>query len=352
MFMKKIILMFALISVLSLTFVACGKKADEQSAQNKTNAVYENIVFDNLRTFSDVTSATLNSTIEDKTYETTFSYVVLKNADKKITEYKEYLLESGFKLTSSSDSKTIVFEFGEKSLRIDTEYGESDTRVNITIPCNKATNDTRKEKVYNEMLTAAEAKDFSKVFDITKRFSNEEIKNFKDVSAYRSFSLAMKAYDDRIYGEAREYFIEYTEKDTSDKLGGKAYLQECNNKLSKYNGTYSGKSFDGYVPYLMYVKDGKVGIEINTSEILGDKLPEAVYYSDYLRINEYNGHTLLYIVHYWSGEITNKYQLTVLDSGEIILNDNAWDMAKGYQNDTSTFAGIYKKTSTNTPSAK
>lgn len=356
--MKKIILIFALIVVVLSAFVACSKGTKNKEAtetsettvtESKNSDVYENVAFDDLKTFTAVTGVSLNSTVEEKTYETTYDYVVLTDVDEKIVEYKEYLLEFGLKLTSSGDAETTTFELDDKELRIDIEENESDTRINITISCDEETNNTRKEKTYSEMVAAANEKDFDEVYDISDRFSSNEISEFKDVYAYRLFSLAMEAYDDKIYGEAREYFIKYCEEDTTDKLGGNAYLEECNNILSKYNGTYSGKSFNGYLSYFIYIKDGKVGMEFDNRELLGTEPSETIYYLEYLRIDEYKGQELVYIVDYTLGKITYNFKLTMLDSGEIIVNDNAWDVIKGYQNDTTTFAGTYKKTSSETP---
>ncbi|MBE6783689.1 MAG: hypothetical protein E7536_06720 [Ruminococcaceae bacterium] len=355
--MKKIISIFLLIAALLLTFVACSKDADDTKAtetaetttENKNGDVYENIAFDNLKTFTTVTGVTLNSTVEEKTYETTYGYVVLTDADENITEYKEYLLEFGLKLTSSGDAETTTFELDDKELRIDVEENESDIRINITIPCDEETNNTRKEKTYSEMVAAAEEEKFDEVYDITDQFSSDEIQNFKDVQAYRLFSLAMEAYDDKIYGEAREYFIKYCEEDTTDKLGGNAYLEECNNILSKYNGTYSGKSFNGYLSYFIYIKDGKVGMEFDNQELLGTEPSETIYYLDYLRIEEIDGYTLLHVVGYTSGKIDYKYDLVPTEDGSIIVNDHAWTKPAEYYNDDAVFAGIYEKTSSETP---
>lgn len=351
--MKKIIPFIALVSILSFVFSACSKETKEPLTNNSNNATYENVIFDNLKTFTEVTGATLNSTNEDKTNETTFCYVVFENAEQKITDYKTYLLESGYAITSALDAETIVFNSDEKEIRITSENGDAGTSISITIPCDEATNNARKDKVYQEMLAAVEKKDFKEVLNITDRFSSDEIKNYKDVYAYRLFSIAMRAYNVDIYGEASEYFKKYCEQDKTDKLDAKSYIKKCDSILSKYNGTYSGKSFNGYVPYSMFIKDGRVALEFNNAELLGNSYKkDSVYYLYDLRIQETDGKILLYIVDYTLGDIDYKHKLTQLDSGAILVNDNSWDMLKGYHNDTSSFAGEYKKTSSNTPSAK
>lgn len=357
--MKRFVAVLSLISVL-LVFTSCGNNEEKDSAETTSSVaavegVYENVAFANLKTFTEITGIALNNTIEDNTDTTTFCYVVFEDAQQKITDYKTYLSDSGYKMTSSVDSEKIVFESEGKEIVITYENGSSGTNISITIPCDEKTNNVRKEKVYNEILAAAEKKDFKEVFKITDRFSSDEISSYKDVKAYRLFSIAMEAYDDKIYGTAHEYFTEYLEEDTADKLGAANYIKECDGKLKKYNGTYAGTSYNGLIPYLMYIKDGKVALEMNTDKLMGSgnaSKPDSVYYLNDLKIEEVDGTVLLDIVTYMSGNVEYKYDLTLLDNGNILVNDFAWDVLKGYQNDPATFAGEYKKISSETPAAK
>lgn len=356
--MKKIIAVLSLISIL-IVFASCGNNKEKESADTTSSVaavegVYKNVAFANLKTFTEVTGVSLNSTVEDETSKTTFCYVVFEDVQQKITDYKTYLSDSGYKMTSSVESDKIVFESEGKEIVITSESGSSGTNINITIPCDEKTNNARKEKVYSEMLAAAENKDFKEVFGITDRFSTDEISNYKDVKAYRLFSIAIEAYDDKIYGTAHEYFTEYLEKDTSDKLGAANYIKECDGKPKKYNGTYAGTSYNGLIPYLMYIKDGKVALEMDNNKLMGNNAskPDSVYYLNELKVEEVDGTVLLDIVDYMSGKVEYKYNLTLLDNGNILVNDFAWDVLKGYQNDPATFAGEYKKISSETPAAK
>ncbi len=346
MYAKKVIVA-VLIFCVSFAFVSCGTNGDKNETTEKAESVvYENVVFDDLKTFTEITGVELNSVIEEITYRTTFCYVVFEDVDQKINDYKTYLSEAGFKMTSDLDDESVTFELNEKEIYIYTESGKSGSEVEISIPCDEETNALRKEQKYKELIKAAEEKDFNKVFDITGQYSSEEIKEYKDVYAYRLFSIAMKAYDLKVYGEAAEYFTSYLEEQPEDKLGAKAYLQECNDKISKYNGMYSGKSFNGLVNYYMFIKDGKVGFDFNhkAHALIGYNPADAVYYLHELRVNEYdNGLVSLTVGDYSFGDIKYKYDLTLLEDGSIIVNEFGWNPAMGYYNDNSTFAGKYER---------
>lgn len=345
--MKRMIAAIMLFCV-SVAFASCGNEKD-------SSVKYENVVFDSLKTFTEISEVPLNNTIEQNTYETTFCYVAFENANQKINAYKSYLLESGYKMISEIDDDEIVFEANEKKITISFESGESGTNINITIPCDEATNIARRDAKYNELLAAAEEKDFSKVYEITELFSSEEIKGYKEVSAYRVFSLAIKAYKSKVYGEAAECFNDYLEKQPEDKLGAKEYIQECNNILSRYNGTYSGKSFNGLLLYYMFIKDGKVGFESSYADLgldLGYQHGDSVYYLYDLKVEEYDGTVLLKVADYSFGDIEYKYDLCMLDNGNILVNKFGWDVLKGYYNDTSPFAGEYKRVTKDAPPEK
>lgn len=331
-----------ILAVCSLcSFASCG---------NDKGSVYENVVFDNLKTFTEVTDIVLNSTIEENTYETTFCYVSFEDVNQKINDYKTYLLESGFTMVSDLDDEDIIFEKDEKRIKITSENEESGTTVNITMPCDEATNEIRREAKYEELLKVVEEEDWDDAYDITHLFSDDEIQNYKDVRAYRIFSLAMEAYKKKVFGEAKTIFENYLEVQPEDKLGAKAYIQECDNKLSKYNGTYSGKSYSGLLNYYMFIKDGRVAFEFNND---GYKLGEPLYYNEDLHVNEVDENTvLLKVVDYtsYNGELEFEKTLVQLDNGGMLVYDFAWDILKGKM-DTSVFAGEYTKISNDTPEA-
>lgn len=354
--MKKLIALFLTLSIF-FSFASCGTEPENDEVNDsKSNAesfdTYKNIAFDNLKTFTEIAGTALNSTVEDETTTTTFCYVVFEEAEPKIIAYKTYLTEYGFIMTSDIDDETAVFTLNEKEISISSESGSSGTTIEIIIPCDKSTNAARKEKAYQELMVAIDEKNFQKAYNITDQFSSDEIQQYKDVYACRLFSIAMKAYDKHVYGTSSEEFKKYLEVQPEDKLGAKAYIQECDALMSKYNGTYSGKKFDGTVYYYMIIKDGKIGFEFNDREF-GYNLGEPVYYDYDLCIVQYENGIVSLSAGYYDWEkmnYKNGYKITVLDNGNLIVNDFLWDPLYGYNNDPRPFAGEYKRIADAPPS--
>lgn len=320
------------------------------SCGNDKGEVYENIAFDSLKTFTEITGIVLNSTVEENTHETTFNYVSFEDVEEKINDYKTYLLEYGFTMKSDLDDKDIVFEMDEKRIEISFESADAGTSIDIKMPCDEATNEARKEAKYEELILAAGEEDWVDVYEITTQFSNDELQNFKDVRAYKMFAISMKAYKKNVFGEAKTLFEDYLEFQPEDKLGAKAYIKECNDKISKYDGTYVGKSFTGLLSYYMFIKDGRVEFDIKH----GDKKVESVYYMKELMVSEVVENTvMLKVVDYTSYNDEVKYEKTLvqLDNGGLLVYDFKWDILQGKM-DTSTFAGEYKKISNDTPEAR
>ena len=345
--MKKIIASVLLVCFL-FVLTSCGN-TDEAAIEADASAFYENVVFDKLETFTEITELELNSTIEDKNYETTFCYIDFEDPTSKITDYKNHLVEAGFKMTSGVNDKDIAFELNGHKLKISTQKGESGTSINITMPCDEATIAKRNESAYNELVKAIDEKNYKSAYEITNKFSSDDIQGYKDVQARRIFAMAMDAYKMQTYGRAIEYFNSYLEKQPEDNLGAKAYIQECNNKIQKFNGTYSGKSYSGLVSYYMIIKDGAVGFEFDNAKLNipnSYKIGDPIYYMYDLRVNEYDDGTVSLDIcdrYFAFDNIEYRYNLTLLDNGNILVNDFAWDMLKGYYNDTSAFAGEYKR---------
>ena len=343
--MKRKIIAILLVVCCLCMLVSCG---------DDSTSSYEDVAFEKLKTFTKVTDIVLNSTTEKNTHETIFSYVAFEEVDEKINDYKTYLLKSGFTMKSDLDDEDIVFELDEKTITISFEETDAGTSIDITMPCDEETNNIRCEAKYEELLATAEEEKWSLVYDITSKFSSDEIKNFKDVRAYRLFSAAIAPYKKDILGVAKSMFEDYLEVQPEDKLGAKAYIKECNKKLSKYNGTYAGKDFRGLLNYYMFIKDGRVAFEIDSDVPNAYKLGEPVYYFDELRIEEISDNVeSLWIVDYdsYDDEMTYKHDLVQLKNGNLLVNDFKWDILSGVI-DTSSYAGEYKKISDDTPDAK
>lgn len=339
--MKRKIIAIILVVCSLCSFASCGTDKGE---------VYENVAFQDLKTFTEITDIVLNSTTEENTHETIFSYVSFENVEQKINDYKTYLIESGFTMVSDLDDKDVIFELDEKRIEISLENTDAGTSINITMPCDEATNEIRRDAKYEELLMAVEEEDWDDVYDITHQFSDDELQNFKEVKAYRMFSLAMDPYKKNIFGVAKDLFEDYLEFQPEDKLGAKTYIKECNDKLSKYNGTYVGKSFTGLLEYYMFIKDGKVEFDFKD----GYKQGESVYYLEELQVSEVDENTvLLKVVDYsfYDGDVDYRKTLVQLDDGGMLVYDFKWDILQG-RVDTSTFAGEYTKISDDAPKAK
>lgn len=326
------------------------------SCGNGGSSVYENVAFDKLKTFTKVTGIVLNSTTEENTHETTFGYVAFEDVEEKINDYKTYLLKSGFTMTSDLDDEDIVFESDEKTIKISFEETDAGTSINITMPCDEETNKIRCEAKYEELLLAAEEENWYKVDSIISQFSGDEKNNFKDVKAYMMFSDAWHPYHKAVYGTAKYLFEDYLGFQPEDKLGAKAYIKECNDKIKRFNGTYKGKSYSGLLDYYMFIKDGMVAFENDYSKLgiaNGYKLGDPVYYMEQLQIEDIDENmTILDTVDYtsYNNECKLKKNLVLKDNGNILVYDIKWDILKGVM-DTSPFAGEYKKISNDTPDA-
>ena len=340
--MKRKILAILLVVCSLCLLASCG---------NDGSSVYENVAFEKLKTFTKITGIVLNSTTEENTHETTFGYVAFEDVEKKINDYKTYLLQSGFTMTSDLEDKDIVFESDEKTIKISFEETNAGTSINITMPCDEATNELRREAKYEELLLAAEEEKWDVVYDITEQFSSDEIQNFKELKAYRMFSYAMDSFKKNVFGVAKTSFKNYLDFQPEDKLGAETYIKECNDKLNKYNGTYSGKSFTGLLNYYMFIKDGRVAFEYNDSDVYTPGKP--LYYNDELQVNKIDENTVtLKVVDYTSVDSKIEYEknLVQLNNGGMLVYDFEWDILKGVM-DTSPFAGEYKKISNDTPDA-
>lgn len=343
--------------IIAIVLALCTLACFSSCGNTKEVSVYENVAFENIKTFTEITDIPLNSTVEENTYETTFCYVSFESVDQKINDYKTYLLESGFKITSDLGEDEVAFELDEKTITITFETEDSRTTVNITISCDEATNEARKEAKYEGLIKAAQEEDWNKVYDITGQFSSNEIKNYKDVYAYRLFAVAMYSYELGIFGNAKDYFNDYLENCPEDTLEAKAYIKKCTDKISKYDGTYSGKSYSGLLHYYMFIKDGKVAFEFNYEPLGGISngytLGEPTYYEYKLKVNELDKNTAsLYLVdNVYFGEFDYKNKLVLEDKKTILVYDFEWDILN-WQMDTSPFAGRYTKISNDTPKSK
>ena len=170
------------------------------------------------------------------------------------------------------------------------------------------------------------------------------------------FSYAMDSFKKNVFGVAKTSFKNYLDFQPEDKLGAKAYIKECNDKIKRFNGTYKGKSYSGLLDYYMFIKDGMVAFENDYSKLgiaNGYKLGDPVYYMEQLQIEDIDENTtLLDTVNYtsYNNECELEKNLVLMDNGKILVYDIKWDILKGVI-DTSPFAGEYKKISNDTPDA-
>ncbi len=343
--MKKLVSAIVLLCIL-FSLASCGGNNDKTATTQPQQNVYESIVFESIKTFTEVAGVPLNKAVAEKTYETTFEYIVFEDATGKIASYKTYLSEAGFTMTSDVSDKKTVFELNGNAITIEDEAGNNGTIIKITIPCDEATRNERNESFYNELTAAVENKNYKKAYEIVERYDGEDAKTYKDVFAYRQFSIAMINFEKYIYSDARRFFLLYLERDPEDKLGAAEYITECENKTKKYAGTYKSNGFigGGYLTFYMYINEYG-GVTMDTSPYEdGDK----IFYGESLRIQEYdNGHVDIAIV--YATLVDFEYKFDFIESGdEIIIHDINYDVTS-LQVDKTPFAGVYTKISNEFP---
>lgn len=352
--MKKTIA-FVLSMILLIISAGCSdaqnndkKSDDNQSSTENTIAVddtvYSGVVFTALKTFDEITGATLNETDESKTSVTVFKYVFFENALQTITDYKNYLLEYGFKMTSDINDENNTFEFDGKELSLTSENGNSGSTISITIPCDEKTNSQRKEKLFNELDTAFNNKEYKKVLQIAEMFTSDEQKNYNNIKNYMQYSFGVILFNNGIYGDALKFF-EYSK----DKFNADDYITQIHEKVDKFNGIYKTGT---NVVYYMIIKDGRVSFQFGPS--FGTpgqyEIGAPVTYSYSLWVhNDVNGKDIFDIVDTNSFDLdyirSIEYSVTTLDNGDYSVLKWKADIMEEVFGKTEVYEGVYTKIS-------
>lgn len=264
--MKKLISILLSITFLFSLF-GCGKKEEEK----QLGEIYQNCFFENLETFTEHTKIKLTEK-EDGDSTATYRYVIFEEADKNITEYKEYLDEYGFVLKSDVSSETMVFEYKEKKLEMKVSSGPSGTEVSITLPHDDKTLNENKEKVYQEVLTAFNNKEYKECTNIAKENFLDGYKDYDKIILYANAEEKLRLSDWNGAITAFEKCGEF--KDAP------ARAKELKDQRTALNGTYEFVN-DANQKVYWSIKDGKAGFAINSphSDTLTYKMGDPIEYN-------------------------------------------------------------------------
>lgn len=268
--MKKLISILLSIAFIFSLF-GCTKKEEEKEKQ--VGEIYQNCFFQNLETFTEHTKIKLTEK-EDGDATATYRYVIFEadKADKNITEYKEYLDEYGFVLKSDVSSETMVFEYKEKKLEMKVSSGSSGTEVSITLPYDDKTLNENKEKVYQEVLTAFNNKEYKECMNIVNGKFLDGYKDYDKIIAYANAEEKLRLSD---WNGAITAF---------EKCGNfkdaPARAKELKDQRTALNGTYLFTNDYNQKVYWC-IKDGKAGFNINAphSDTLTYKMGDPISYA-------------------------------------------------------------------------
>ncbi len=319
--MKKVIcIILSIVFVLSLS--ACGQK---------NSNYYSETVFEELKTFTDISKT--EPTATDKTFaaKTTYEYLLTETekADEIITEYKNYLTGYGFSTVSDTEEE-VKYISENKELVFSSTVTENGVQVNITLPCDEATINSRNDAIYLELETAFNNKDIEKITDLSNKLSGE----YKNSKYYTDLARGMEYYESGLWAKAYALLSTYT-----DIPEAKA----CADEIASYNGVYKCTSKPGAILYIL-IRDGKVGKEIASkydSSLYNYMDP--VYYNDDLinRILPSGERQLMIGTHYSDHDV---YSYAFLETS----NGNFF--AIRYEtNKYDTFNGEYVKISETPP---
>lgn len=325
---KGLCLCLALIFVLS--FAGCKKEETEES--KKELEVYTETVFENLKTFSEVTGNELTATDKSDSAKTEYTYSLETKADESIELYKAYLTEYGFVDEGKNDSYT----FEENALIFTVEYDdEAGRNVKITLPCDEATINSRNEAICKEAEEAFNNKDYDKVTEIAERISGE----YEGIKYYKDIATGIKYYNNGKLQSAYATLEEYTDYPEAKTIV---------DKIASYNGIYRYDNNRGAILYIN-IRNGRVSQEIASkySPETSYKQGEAAYYIYTLveRDTEKGGRQIMIA----SSANMDDYKYLFMPPTD---GSNEYIVISYETNPYTTYNGVYTKVSSTPPSAK
>jgi len=346
--------------LLSMTFIfglsSCsGKSSEKDKAKvesTPSNAIqyYENCIFTNLKTFTEITDAELVSSEEElRTAICTYKANDVEDTEK----YKRYLVEEyGFAADIEEESVEgeSLYVYNDYELIITQQETADGRTVTVTYPYDEDTLNAKKEEVYQECL---------KLFGEEKYAEALEYCNENAIGAYKDFLKIWSYCEARLMLEEDEFFYSEVIDNLSDASGLKdadALKAELEEELKRIKGVYYYKRSGDWLitNYYCIISGGKAAMDLKENEL---DMDDSVFYTyDVLKIKllDADGNPILNkdgspawavgIGHRYTSSSLLKceYKCTMTDSGMKIQVFGT----------VQAFEGSYKKISSTVPAAR
>lgn len=237
--MKKASCALVIIAIL-LNLCSCKKKEVQPQIEIKEKAeVYQNTVFNNLKTFTEITGIE-SEAIEynDKQGKTVYTYSFGDiDINKFISDYEIYLNEYGFNKEEKNNSKVseYVLETSEYILKLSIN---DDSKLDILLPYDSKLKEERFEPLYKEIIDACNNNKFDQAIELCEEYSY--LKGYKEYLSYKLYAQGMQAYNKGDYYSAVPGLLGSSVCQEWSEVSTK-HLEE----ISKYDGVYYKQHYYG-----------------------------------------------------------------------------------------------------------
>lgn len=255
---------YLLSMVILMTVICCGcaKKDD----------VYELSFFENLKTFTMITDTEVNET-EETWKNKSYTYIVFEDAEELVNEYKRYLVEDyGFSISPDADAGELVFTLNEQEISLTINEDSIETKVTITVPFNTDTANTKKDEIYQKVLSLCNEGKYEEAKEFFYKDATGEYKDILKIVNYCEAQILISS-DNFFYSEAiKELEGASGFKDADD------IKKELEKEMKSFNGVYYYKKGGGYLysHYYVVINDGEVSLDLLKDKI---DMNKKIYYS-------------------------------------------------------------------------
>lgn len=353
--MKKLVcILLSMALILGLS--SCSEKNSEEdktkveSTQSKAIQYYENCIFTNLKTFTEITGVELVSSEEElKAAICTYNANDVEDAEK----YERYLVEEyGFAADTEGepDEGESLYVYNDYELIITQEETADGITVTVTYPYDEDTLNAKKEEVYQECLKLFGEEKYAETLEYCKGNAIGEYKDFLKIWNYCEASLMLEE-DEFFYSEVIDNLSDASGLKDADVL--KAELEE---ELKSIEGVYYYKRSGDWLitNYYCIISGGKAAMELKENKL--DMDDSVFYLYDVLKIKllDADGNPILnedgspaWAVgighrHTSNSLLKCEYKCTMTDSGMKIQVFGT----------VQAFEGTYKKISETVPAAR
>ncbi len=274
--------------LLSIAFIfclsSCSEKNSEkdktkvESTQSKVIQYYENCIFTNLKTFTEITDVELVSSKEElRVAICTYKVNDVEEAEK----YVRYLVEEyGFAADTEEDSDEgeSIYVYNDYELTITQEETADGITVTVTYPYDEDTLNAKKEEVYQECLKLFSEEKYAETLEYCEENAIGEYKDFLKIWNYCEARLMLEE-DEFFYSEVIDNLSDASGLNDADAL--KAELEE---ELKIIEGVYYYKRSGDWLitNYYCIISGGKAAMELEKNEL---DMDDSVFYThDVLKI--------------------------------------------------------------------